>query len=171
MGEADAFFMFCNPFIDPKTDNPSMATLSQKPLKGLSVETIKAVESGLEGYQAIQKGNGLSEEIKEKILPMLHEMALDIGKQHKRLGGNFAIAQAVFNRSQRDQIKKDLGPNLNFIVLNLSKECQSKRVAKRHGSDDQGGQIAALMEKFYDLYEPAGEDENNAYNIAITEDM
>ena len=31
--EADAFFMFCNPFIDPKTDNPSMATLSQKPLK------------------------------------------------------------------------------------------------------------------------------------------
>ena len=55
-------------------------------LQGLSVETIKAVESGLEGYQAIQKGNGLSEEIKEKILPMLHEMALDIGKQHKRLG-------------------------------------------------------------------------------------
>ena len=31
--EADAFFLFCNPFIDPKTDNPSMATLSQKPLK------------------------------------------------------------------------------------------------------------------------------------------
>ena len=28
-----------------------------------------------------------------------------------------------------------------------------------------------MMEKFYDLYEPAGEDENNAYNIDITEDM
>ena len=97
-------------------------------LQGLSVETIKAVESGLEGYQAIQKGNGLSEEIKEKILPMLHEMALDIGKQHKRLGGKWAIAQAVFNRSQRDQIKKDLGPDLNFIVLNLTRECQLKRV-------------------------------------------
>ena len=27
------------------------------------------------------------------------------------------------------------------------------------------------MEKFYDLYEPAGEDEKNAYNIDITEDM
>jgi hypothetical protein len=70
----------------------------------------------------------LSEEIKEKILPMLHEMALDIGKQHKRLGGKWAIAQAVFNRSQRDQIKKDLGPDLNFIVLNLTRECQLKRV-------------------------------------------
>ena len=59
---------------------------------------------------------------------MLHEMALDIGKQHKRLGGKWAIAQAVFNRSQRDQIKKDLGPDLNFIVLNLTRECQLKRV-------------------------------------------
>ena len=27
------------------------------------------------------------------------------------------------------------------------------------------------MEKFYDLYEPAGDDEENAYNINITEDM
>ena len=27
------------------------------------------------------------------------------------------------------------------------------------------------MEKFYDLYEPADEDEKNAYNIDITEDM
>lgn len=85
----------------------------------------------MEGYQAIQKGNGLSEEIKEKILPMLHEMALDIGKQHKRLGGKWAIAQAVFNRSQRDQIKKDLGPDLNFVVLNLTRECQLKRVCIR----------------------------------------
>ena len=76
----------------------------------------------------IQKGNSLSEEINEKILPMLHEMALDIGKQHKRLGGKWAIAQAVFNRAQRDQIKKDLGPDLNFVVLNLTRECQLKRV-------------------------------------------
>ena len=106
--------------------------------KGISVETIKAAETGLEAYQSIMKGSGDSDELKEKCLPMLHEMALDIERQHKRLGGNFAIAQAVFNRSQRDQIKKDLGPNLNFIVLNLSRECQSKRVANRHGSDDQG---------------------------------
>ena len=35
----------------------------------------------------------------------------------------------------------------------------------------QGAKLAALLEKFYDLYEPAGEDEKNAYNIDITEDM
>ena len=106
--------------------------------KGISVETIKAAETGLEAYKSIMKGSGDSEELKEKCLPMLHEMALDIERQHKRLGGNFAIAQAVFNRNQRDQIKKYLGPNLNFIVLNVSRECQSKRVLNRHGSDDQG---------------------------------
>ena len=31
--EADAFFMFCNPFNPIDHDNPSMATLGQKPLK------------------------------------------------------------------------------------------------------------------------------------------
>ena len=31
--EADAFFMFCNPFNPIDHDNPSMATLEQKPLK------------------------------------------------------------------------------------------------------------------------------------------
>ena len=31
--EADAFFMFCNPFNPIHHDNPSMATLEQKPLK------------------------------------------------------------------------------------------------------------------------------------------
>ena len=84
------------------------------------------------------------------------------------LGGNFSIAQAVFNRRQRDQIKKDLGPDLNFIVLNVSKECQRKRIINRHGGDSK---FATMMEKFYDLCEPASEDEKNAYNIDITEDM
>ena len=33
--EADAFFMYANPFIDPSAQNPSMQTLQQKPLKVL----------------------------------------------------------------------------------------------------------------------------------------
>ena len=31
--------------------------------------------------------------------------------------------------------------------------------------------MAEMMAKFYDLYEPAGDDEKNAYNISINEDM
>ena len=79
--------------------------------------------------------------MKEKMLPMFHEMALHIDQQRKRLGGNWAIAQAVFSRAQRDQIKKDLGPNLIFMVLNVTRECQHKRVVKRHGEGEHSKQF------------------------------
>ena len=107
------------------------------------METIKAIEVGMEGYQMIQTGKDVNmDEMNEKILPMLHEMALDVSRQRKRLGGKFAIAQAVFSRAQRDQIKKDLGPDLIFVVMNLTKECQHKRVTGRHGDDAHGQQFA-----------------------------
>ena len=118
-------------FLPGLHNNPKFFKSLRLYFKGIFVETIKAAETGLEAYQSIMKGSGDSDKLKEKCLPMLHEMALDIERQHKRLGGNFAIAQAVFNRSQRDQIKKDLGPDLNFVVLNLTRECQLKRVCIR----------------------------------------
>ena len=31
--EADAFVIFCNPFMDPSIENPSWAVLRQKPVK------------------------------------------------------------------------------------------------------------------------------------------
>ena len=31
--EADAFFLFCNPFNDPNAENPSFSTMKQAPLK------------------------------------------------------------------------------------------------------------------------------------------
>ena len=113
-----------------------------------------------------------ADEMNEKMSPMFHEMALDICKQRKRLGGDWAIAQAVFTRAQRDQLRKSIGPDLIFMVLNLTKECQGKRLANRHAGDEEvGNMFAESLKKFYDLYEPAGEDEENAFNIDITEDM
>lgn len=171
--EADAFFMFCNPFNDPNVENPSMSTMTQTPLKGLSIEKIKAVEKGFDAYRKIEDGEKMSpEEMNEKMSPMFHEMALDICKQRKRLGGDWAIAQAVFSQAQRDQIRKIIGPDLIFMVLNLTKECQGKRLENRHAGDDEAGAMFAdSLKRFYDLYEPAGENEENALNIDITEDM
>ena len=112
------------------------------------------------------------EEMNEKMSPMFHEMAVDICKQRKRLGGDWAIAQAVFSQAQRDQIRKIIGPDLIFMVLNLTKECQGKRLENRHAGDDEAGAMFAdSLKRFYDLYEPAGENEENALNIDITEDM
>ena len=70
------------------------------------------------------------------------------------------------NRKSRDLARSIIGSGLMFIVLNLTKSCQMKRLAGREGG---GGE--ALLEKMIELYEPAGEDEEGAVNVMITEDM
>ena len=56
-----------------------------------------------------------------------------------------------------------------FIVLNMTKSCQKKRIEARHGANNTG--IEAMLTKVFDIYEPAGEDEEGAHNVTITEDM
>ena len=56
---------------------------------------------------------------------------------------------------------------MTFIILNLTKSCQMKRLAGREGA--VGG--AEMFNKIFELYEPAGEDEDGAVNVTVTEDM
>ena len=103
---------------------------------------------------------------------MYEEMGKDIAKQRKRLGGDWAIAQAVFTRDQREVLRNVIGPDLVFIVLQMTKDCQNKRLQARHGTDDGNvEEFVKLLNAFHDLYEPAGYDEENAYNLMITEEM
>ena len=55
---------------------------------------------------------------KEKLLPLLdeyfHEMAKDIKKQWKRLGGKWAVCHIVATRKHRDQIREDLNMGADF---------------------------------------------------------
>ena len=61
--------------------------------------------------------------------------AQDIGRQVKRLGGNWAMASAVMSRKHREMIRKYMGyDDLTFMVLNMTKDCVKKRLIKRHGS-------------------------------------
>ena len=112
---------------------------------------------------ALHKGN--LEEIEEKFEPILHLGANDISKQQKRIGGNWLVDFAVFSRKQRDALRKILGTDLIFIVLNLTKEYQEKRIIGRHGK------AIDTLTKMHALYEPAGDDEENTYNVKVTEDM
>ena len=57
-----------------------------------------------------------------------------------------------------------------FIVLNMTKSCQEKRIEARHGGKANEG-IERMLTKIFDIYEPAGEDEEGAHNVTITEDM
>ena len=99
------------------------------------------------------------------------DMANDILKQRKRIGGDWSIAFAVFSRKQRDIIRKILGPDVIFIVLNLTKDCTKKRLAGRHGDGDLADKMTNTLLEMHKFYEKAGEHEWKAFNIMIEEDM
>ena len=120
-------------------------------------------------HEEVQKGN-ITDELMEAFQPMYDHMANDISKHNKRFGGKMAVAQAIYSRKQRDSMRKILGPECTFIVLNMSRECQKKRVTERRG-EDANEDFMNMLIKFAAMYEPAGEDEENAYNVEITEDM
>ena len=99
------------------------------------------------------------------------DMANDVLKQRKRIGGDWSIAFAVFSRKQRDIIRNILGPDVIFMVLNLTKDCTKKRLASRHGDSDVADKFTTRLLEFTKFYEKAGEDEENTFNIIIEEDM
>ena len=81
-----------------------------------------------------------------------------------------AVAQAIYSRKQRETLFKIVGPDLVFVVLNLTKNCIKKRLEERHG-DTLDDKLMGMLINFADMCEPAGADEKNAYNVYITEDM
>ena len=68
----------------------------------------------------------------DKTLPYYRSLAKDIVKHKNRLGGNFVIAQAVSKRNQRDCMKEIFGSQGIFVLLQLSKETNAKRIEGRH---------------------------------------
>lgn len=54
--------------------------------------------------------------------------------------------------------------------MNLTKSCQNKRLVARHGEEAAGG-FRDKLSQMYDMYEPAGEDEDGSHNVMISEDM
>ncbi len=129
---------------------------------------MKAVEDGFETFGLIMQG--VNEGLTEAIEPLFRCMSEDINNQRSRIGGNWAIAQAVFARASRDFLREKLGPDLVFIVMSMTSACQMKRLEQRHG-DGLGGEFVNMLNAFTKVYEPAGEDELNAFNLVIEEEM
>ena len=63
---------------------------------------------------------------------------------------------------------RKLCPEIVFILLTMTEECQKKRLAARHGEKLEG---MDFLFKLSDEFEPLGEDEENAFNITITDEM
>ena len=113
---------------------------------------------------------GIYEGIEEDLIPFYEALSSYIVSQRKRLHGNWAIANAVFSRTQRETLRRQIGPELVFIVLNLTKDCQTKRLQRRHGEAIAESKLE-MFTKYADLFEPAGDDEENAFNVTITDEM
>jgi len=105
----------------------------------------------------------------EKVCSFYSAMAKDISNEQKRIGGDFAIAQAVPTRKIRDFIRNQMGDNLIFVVLHMSKEDQMARIVARHGDQDEN--LVEKMTKCHDVFEPAEDDEKSAIHCLITKDM
>ena len=105
------------------------------------------------------------------IMTLAHKVAGDPKKVEGR-DGSAPIWQQTENYIDliKTAIKKELGPDLIFVVLNMSKDDQKARVFARHG-DGEGGGITDMLLKIYDKYEPAKPNEENAINVSITNNM
>lgn len=163
--EADAFFFHDNPYIPPDVDEPSLATHKQKPLKGVPQDRIDAVNNGMKDFMAMIDGKEFELRNVEGFYTALCK---DITAEKKRMGGDWVVAQAVTTKALRDHIRKQLGPECIFVVLNMTKEDTMKRITARHG---EGSSFNELLIKWYDFYEPATKDEENAIDVVVTSDM
>ena len=164
--EADCFSKVVNPFIPLDVDEPSMAQMHQKVIKGRDIKTMETIKDCYPEFDKISKR--LPYEV-EKVKPFFRALAKDIVKHKKRLGGNFAVAQAVPTRVLRDCIKEIFGPQGIFVVLRVTKETNAKRIADRHAGGDPETikKMLEFLDGIYDAYEDAQPGEENCITVEI----
>ena len=163
--EADAFMGHMNPYVPTDVKEPSIAMCAQKFLKGVPQHRLDTVASGMPEFMGLLDGK---EYDFEKLCKLYSLMSEDIAKEQRRIGGDWAVAHAVPTRKFRDHIRKQLGTNLIFIVLHMTKEDQIARIKGRHGNEET---FVNMLTKSYDIFEPADEDEPNCIPLVITKDM
>ena len=133
----------------------------------MSEDYIRKHLAASQEFKKMMKGN--FDNYADKLQPLYKNMGHDIVKQSKRLGGDMIIAQAVFSRDQRDYLREIVGSKLIFLVFNMNKDCQMKRVTQR--TPGIGQKYLQILYNYAEKCEPAAKDEINTYNLTITEEM
>ena len=167
--EADCYGGVVDPFIPLEVDEPSLAQMKQKPIKGRTVEGLQSMDDGMPEFKKMIQGAPYDD---EKIKPFYRHLAEDIVKHKQRLGGNFAVAQAVPKREMRDFMKEVFGPQGIFVTIRLSKETNAKRIEARHGGGDPEmiKNMTEWLNNMYDLYEDAQPGEENCVTVEVDPD-
>ena len=131
-------------------------------------EDVKIVQESEKVWERLLKkmiiGKGAKDELSKGLEPLLEYFCKNIHKQHKRLGGDFAVAWCSITRAQRDFCKKLLGPDLVFICLEMDKKILEERLNERHPNEKDTAKVLLKICKFS---EPTSVDEDNVHAIAV----
>ena len=101
--EADCFAQLKNPYVPLDAENPSMAQMTQKLLKGPGAK--ERQEFCKEGQKVFAQLMGGQEYDKVYFNKYYEVMGEDIKNEKKRIGGDFAIAHVVLKRENRDTLR------------------------------------------------------------------
>lgn len=164
--EADCFGGLKNPYVPLNVDNPTMAQIHQKQLGGPGKEERKAmIERTMVIWADMMAGKEYNVEL---MLEFYEHLALDIKREKKRIGGDFAIATVLLKKDARTLMRKILGDQLVIVSLTMSMEERRKRVLARHSGDEAS---ADLMDHFATIMEPLEASEPNSVELEVTGDM
>lgn len=167
--EADAVMSHANPYVPVDVENPTMAQFLQNHLTGFSLKDLECATDGEAYYQSLTQDDKDFDMSRAK--NFYRYMSQMIQRERKRIGGHWAVAQAVPTRELRDVIRETLGSEVFFVLINLSRETQEKRIKNRHGDDEASKFIIDMCVKLSEAYEKKGADEDNAVDVLVTEDM
>ena len=138
--EADCFMRLCNPYVPLNVDNPSIAQVNQKILRGPGAEERRAmIERTNVMWKDMMAGKELDTEI---MLEFYEQLAQDIRREKDRIGGDFAIATVILKKEARDHLRKILGSDLVIVILKMSREERRERLLGRHdGNTDAADRL------------------------------
>ena len=145
-----------NPFIPLDVENPSLAQMRQRVLKGKGrPERLDIMKKTMECWGHLMAGQEYDKEamvayynVREINFHIgkfhnliLQTMAEDIKTQKERIGGDWAIAHVVMKNEHRAALRKCLGSQLYLVNLVMSTEDRRKRVLDRHMGDEGIGDM------------------------------
>ena len=183
--EADCFKKISNPYVPLSVDNPSLAHVNQKVLRGPGAEERKAM---IERTSSLWSDMMTGEFSTELMLEFYEHLALDIRREKKRIGGDFAIAMFILKKEAREHIRKILGSDLIIVNLSMSKEDRRERVLIRHPGDHatadrmdvsnkypaplfQTELLMEIIQFFANLMDELEESEPNTVEVNISRNM
>merc|ERR1711936_1541724 len=164
--EADCFMGLKNPYVPLNVNNPSMAQMHQKVLKGPGMEERQAMLKKTRNvFGDIFEGKDYN---KEQLLEYYGHMASDIASEKRRIGGDWAIAHVLMTADLRAFMREKLGSDLVIVVLTTSSSDRRERILSRHKGDTNS---ADLMDQFEKVMEGVEENEPNTIELRVNSSM